>query len=73
MSIEERLLAVFRGVFGADLPPLADQTSPETLGGWDSAKHLSLIMALEAEFCVEFDTDEIAELTTVGAIRQRLE
>jgi len=72
MGIDERLQSVFRAVFGPDLPVLSDATSPETIPNWDSANHLNLVLALEAEFEVQFEIDEVAELTTVGAIRARL-
>lgn len=72
MTIDERILSVFRGVFGDELKNLSDEASPDTIAGWDSANHLNLILSLEAEFGVEFETDEIAELTTVRAISQRL-
>ena len=72
MSIDDRLLAVFRGVFDADLAVLSDSDSPESIEGWDSANHVNLVLALEAEFGIAFDTDEIAELTTVAMIRERL-
>ncbi len=72
MSIDVRLLAVFRGVFGDGLEDLPDEASPDTIEGWDSANHVNLVLSLEAEFGVEFETDEISELTSVGAIRQRL-
>ena len=72
MGIEERLLAVFRGVFGDELEDLPDEASPDTIGGWDSVNHVNLVVSLEAEFGVQFETDEISELTSVGAIRQRL-
>jgi acyl carrier protein len=69
---QDRLSSVFHSVFGADLPALSDEDSPETLDGWDSVNHLNLMLALEAEFDVQFEADEIAELTSVGAIRKRL-
>lgn len=72
MDRDERLLEIFRDVLGPEVTALADADSPDTLEGWDSANHVNLIMALEAEFGVEFQAEEIAELTTVGAIRERL-
>ena len=73
MGIDDRLQAVFRSVLGPKVPDLSEDDSPETLEGWDSANHLGLMMALEAEFEIEFEVDEIANLTRVGAIRDRLQ
>lgn len=72
MNVDDRLLSVFRAVFDPGLPVLAKTDSPETIEGWDSANHVNLVLALEAEFGVEFDTDEIAELTSVATIRDHL-
>jgi acyl carrier protein len=72
MSVDERLLAVFRGVFGEHLAAIPDEASPDTIEGWDSANHVNLVLALEGEFDLQFDADEISELTSVGAIRKRV-
>jgi acyl carrier protein len=47
------------------IPPSA---SPETVAGWDSVQHLTLILALEQEFDVQFEPEEIAQLTSIGRI-----
>ncbi len=60
-------------MFGIDVNGLSDADSPETIPNWDSVAHIQLIMALEAEFDVQFDPDEIGELASVGVIRQHIE
>lgn len=72
MTIDVRLHDVFEAVFGAPLSQLSEQDSPATIKSWDSLNHVHLILALEAEFGVQFDADEIANLISVGAIRRRL-
>jgi acyl carrier protein len=39
---------------------------------WDSVAHLNLILAVEMEFDVRFETSEIPDLLTVGRLRARL-
>ena len=72
MSLDERLRSVFASVFGLDPSRVQDDDSYETIPEWDSVNHINLILALEAEFGVEFDPGEIAELGSVAAIRARL-
>jgi acyl carrier protein len=73
MSVTDRLRSVFGSVFDIDAAALTDDDTYETIPGWDSVNHISLILALEAEFEVQFDPGEIAEMTSFGAIRARVE
>jgi len=70
--MDRRLHAIFEAVFGPGVSELSDQDSPATIKRWDSLNHLHLMLALEAEFGVQFDADEIANLVSVAAIRSRL-
>lgn len=40
------------------------------MDGWDSLRHMELIVQLETTLGVRFDGDEIAEMTTVAGIEQ---
>jgi acyl carrier protein len=71
--METRLLNVFQSVFGDDVAALQDSDAIDSLPGWDSAGHLNLIMAIEAEFGVQFDIEEMESLTDVASIRKRLD
>lgn len=72
MSVEERLHAVVASLFPVEPGAVTDADSPQTIAEWDSIGHLNLMLALEAEFGLEFSPDEMAALTSVGAIRRRL-
>ena len=45
----------------------------EDLEGWDSLQHLNLMLALEQEFGVTLDVDDLSTLTSVPAILKYLE
>jgi acyl carrier protein len=49
-------------------PELAYNSVPE----WDSASHMVLVVALEEKLGIEFDSDEIANLTSVARIVEAL-
>lgn len=72
MTIEPQLQAVFQAVFGPDVSALTAQDSPATIERWDSLNHVVLMLALESEFGVQFDANEIANLVSVDAIQRRL-
>lgn len=50
-----------------DVPP--DATSA-TLPGWDSLRHLELMVALELEFAIEITSQAMPELLSVEAIEE---
>jgi len=72
MEIADRLQAVFHSVFGDDGRINSDEDGPGTIAGWDSVNHVNLILAIEAEFGLEFEAGEIPDLVSVGQIRARL-
>jgi acyl carrier protein len=64
---------VLESVLGPAGRSLSDNDGPGTVPDWDSVVHLNLILALESEFGVRFETSEIPNLLTVGKLRARLE
>lgn len=68
----ERLARVLQAVLGEDARDLGDDDGPGTIAAWDSVNHLNVVLAVEAEFGVQFGTAEIPELLSVGKIRSRL-
>lgn len=72
MSIDDRLHRVCSDVFGIPANAIGDGDSPQTVEAWDSVGHLNLVLALEGEFGVQFEAEEIPDLVSVGAIRRRL-
>jgi acyl carrier protein len=72
MTFDERLRAVFSSVFGIDPSSISDSDSSQTIAEWDSLSHLNLIFAIESEFDVRFEAEEIPTLMSVGAVRRRI-
>lgn len=48
------------------------ETSMRTSPQWDSLKHMELILAIEEAYELTLDGDEIAAMTSVGAIEDLL-
>lgn len=44
------------------------ESSPETIATWDSLNHMGLVLALEQEFHVSLNDDQIVELMSVKQI-----
>ncbi len=49
------------------------ETSTESAENWDSFRHLQLILSLEGEYGVQFDPQQVPDLTTVAKLQQALE
>ena len=71
-DLGQRLREVMSAVFGIDPTVIAGDASSATIAEWDSVRHLQLMLALEEEFNVQFDADELVSLRTVPLIIQRL-
>ena len=72
MQVSERVRSVMSAVLGIDASRLGAEDSPVTVAEWDSVAHLQLMLALEEEFGVQFEADELASLRTIGMIETRL-
>jgi acyl carrier protein len=51
-----------------DSAAITMETTPATISGWTSMAHLELILAIEREFGVTFEAEEIGQLASVSAI-----
>ena len=61
-----RLEVIFRDVFDDQQICINEQTSADTVTGWDSLTNIQLVFAVEREFKVKFALGEIQELNNVG-------
>jgi acyl carrier protein len=66
--MDARLRRVVAHVFGLDPDAVTPATSIDTVEGWDSLRHLNLVIALEAEFGVSFTPEEIPDLLSIEII-----
>jgi len=66
-DLREQVQDVFREVFDDPEMHLDDKTTANDVEGWDSLKHIDLIIALEKRLKVKFATAEISRLKEDGA------
>ena len=67
-KIEERIKNVMSAVFEIPEEQIKNDSSPDTIGSWDSLRHMNLIVALEEEFKVELTDDEILDMMNYKSI-----
>jgi acyl carrier protein len=66
MSNLDRYNNVFVSTFNVDALSLNDDFSTENVDNWDSVTQLMLVTAVEDEFDVMLDTDDILEFKSYG-------
>ena len=60
-------------IFGVPAELITMESSPQTIENWDSMQHLNLVLALEEKFGVQFDPEDIEQMTSVGAVAALVE
>ena len=73
MEADERLARIVSKLFKKNPADITLDSDMDSIEGWDSLSHLNLIMTLEKEFKVQFHTDQIILLNSVGKIQQALQ
>lgn len=64
----ERVRGIVADVLRVPTDRISRQSSPETLATWDSVQHLNLILALEQEFTLQFEPEEMDEMSSIDHI-----
>jgi acyl carrier protein len=67
-EIQTRVREVAADVFEVTPEEVGPDASPDDVVAWDSVHHLSLVLALEEEFGVQLEPEEIEGMTSVAAI-----
>jgi acyl carrier protein len=65
-AIMRELTEIFREVFLRDDLVLQPSFTAKDVEGWDSFKHIEIIMAVEERFGVKMSTRELDSLKSVG-------
>ncbi len=67
-EIQTKLTELMRDVFDEDDLVAADALVAEDVADWDSANHVRLMIAIEEEFHITFETDELTAPENVGEL-----
>ena len=60
--METKIKNVMSSIFDVELDQINDTTTQGDLEHWDSMGHMNLVVALEEEFELVFDEEEIIEM-----------
>ena len=65
MTNTDRLIATFASSLNIEASQVVDGLEYNTIPQWDSVAHMVLVAALEKEFDVMLDMDDIIEMSSV--------
>ena len=68
MEIIDQLKSIFQDTFTENNYEFSIETSRDDVEEWDSLSHIRLLTAIETHFSVQFDLDEIGNMTDVATI-----
>ncbi len=66
--MKEKIKITMSNVLGVDIENIGTHSNSESIPGWDSLKHMNLVIALEGEFNIRFTNTEIANLISYDYI-----
>ncbi|MGH9642070.1 MAG: acyl carrier protein [Terriglobales bacterium] len=73
MSTFDEVRGIASDIFGLPAAKLTADSSPETVGSWDSVQHLNLVLALEETFGMQLSPEEIEQMKSLGATAALIE
>jgi acyl carrier protein len=68
----DRIRRVAADVLETSADKITLDSSPETIDTWDSVHHLNLVLALEQEFDLQFEPEEIDQMKDVRHVLEIL-
>ena len=64
----DRVRGIVADILQVPLAKVGPDSSPQSIATWDSVHHLNLVLALEQEFNLQFEPEEIDQIGNVGQI-----
>lgn len=68
-----RMIKCFEQALGVPADQVTDSLAYNSIKQWDSVAHMALVAALETEFDIMLDTDDILAMGSVAVARQILQ
>ena len=67
-TIEDRVKKVLSNVFGINATSISADVSPDNIEKWNSLGHMNLVIALEEEFGITFNDQQLIEMMSYPLI-----
>lgn len=66
--IKQRIKNVMAAVFNLEVADIPDNCSYGSFDRWDSLGHMNLVIAIEEEFNIRFNDDEVPDMLNISLI-----
>jgi acyl carrier protein len=60
--MENKVKEIMASIFEVDKDVINEASSPDTIEGWDSLRHMNLVTSLEEEFSIRFTDEQIGDM-----------
>jgi acyl carrier protein len=70
--MDDKIKSVMAEVFEIPIDEISINSSSQNIQNWDSLKHMNMIIALEEEFGIFFNEDDIPEIQSFRKISDAL-
>ena len=67
-QVLDRVRRVASELFDVPLSGITFESTPATLENWDSVQQLNLVLALEEEFGVRFEPEDMEKMQSIGQV-----
>ena len=68
--MKEKIKKVIASVFKIDKDSITDDFNQQNFEKWDSLQHINIVVALEEEFNISIEPDEIIEIVSIQKIEE---
>lgn len=72
MEIKGRLEEIFRDIFDDEELEIREDMSAKDIEDWDSLAQINLIIAIEKEFGIKFNLEEVSKLKNIGEMLEQI-
>ncbi len=68
MDVQEKVIQVLVNILQVSPDKISTKTTSDDVEKWDSLNHINMIQALEQEFGVRYDEEQVVSMLSVGEI-----
>lgn len=68
MDVQEKVIQVLVNILQVSPEEISTKTTSDDVEKWDSMNHINMILALEQEFGIRYDEEQVVSMLSVGEI-----